>query len=250
MQTYFVIGAGGTGTHLMAALLAYLRNHHANNGQPYQVVVADGDSFTRDNTTRQLFNEGYVATNKAEAMVHMYPGHPLIAISRYLGDADIRTMIQSGDVVLICADNYSIRALVADHVSNLDNAVVINAGNENHDGSVQLWVRRDGNNITPPITYGHPEIRFLAEDDRAAMTCAQVAALPGGGQTLLANMAAATYMLNALYRWHNDSYGPTATQHTSRTWTELQFDLANGTVDAIDMRTRRNWHVNPARITA
>lgn len=247
MQTYLMVGAGGTGTHLLPALLAYLRAYHGNQltldpldtetpierETEYQVVIADGDVFEPKNHVRQIFEDGLATVNKAEAMLQMYPGHPIIAVSRYISQADIEQMVQDGDCVLICADNYSVRSLIVDHVKTLDNAVVVNAGNENFDGSVQLWVREGGENKTPNLTYGHPEIRFIAEDDRAAMDCATIARLPGGGQTLLANMTAATFMLLAVQRWHSRTF--------ETGWTELQFDLLAGQVDHINMRDRRNW---------
>lgn len=245
MQTYFIVGAGGTGSQLMPSLLTYLRAFHAGRvihdplgnppipagGSEYQVVVADGDIFEAKNQARQLFAEGLIATNKAEAMVMMYEGHPIMAVSRYIGAADVEKMVQDGDCVIICADNYSVRALVADRAADLDNVVVINGGNEFNDGSVQLWVRENGANVTPSIRYGHPEIKYLAEDDRAPMTCAQAAELPGGEQTLLANVKSATYILEALMRWHSGAY--------REGWTELQFS-PQGVVH-IDMRERRNW---------
>ncbi len=232
MQTYFMVGAGGTGTHLLPALLTYLRYHHLAG--TYQIVVADGDIFEPKNLDRQVFEPGLTTVNKAEAMLLMHPGHPMIAVSRYIGKADIETMIQDGDCVLICADNYSVRSLITDHVRTLPNAVVINAGNELFDGSVQLWVRHDGENLTPSIKYGHPEIAFKDENDRAAMDCTTLAQLPGGGQTLVANMTAATFMLVALQRWHSGIYQDGG-------WTELQFDLQAGQIDHINMRERRNW---------
>lgn len=237
MQTYLMIGAGGTGTHLLPALLTYLRNFHGNTNSEYQVVIADGDTFAPHNTDRQLFDAAHVALNKAEAMLAMYPDHPLIAVSRYLGAADLGRMMSDGDVVIICADNYSIRKLVADRANELQNIIVLNAGNEAYSGSVQLWVREHGKNVTPPITFGHPEIRFLAEDDRAAMTCAQVAALPGGGQTLIANMTAATYLLVALHRVHSVTYY----QSYKPGWTEIHFDHAEGTYEPRDLRELRGW---------
>lgn len=235
MQTYFMVGAGGTGTHLLPALLTYLRAYHRNEGTDYQVVIADGDIFEAKNAARQLFAEGLLAVNKAEAMVHMYEGHPLIAVSRYIGAADIETMVQDGDCVLICADNYSVRALIVEHAKTLDNVVVVNGGNELNDGSVQLWVRENGENATPNIRYGHPEIAYLAENDRAPMTCAQAAALPGGEQTILANMKAAVFMLEAVQRWHSGAFRDG--------WTELVFEPTQ--VIHIDMRERKNWSVNP-----
>lgn len=233
-----MVGAGGTGTHLMPAMLAYLRAWHRNQGTEYQVVVADGDFFEEKNLARQLFDVGEVQANKAEAMLRMFPGHPMIAVARYIGAADIEQMVQDGDCVLICADNHSVRRLIADHVKTLDNAVVVNGGNELNDGSVQLWVRENGTNLTPPITFGHPEIKFIDEQDRSAMDCMAAAQLPGGEQTILANMTSANFMLLALRRWHSGEF---RVEGHGRGWTELQFDLDAGLIEHIDMRDRRNW---------
>src|SRR5687767_15846334 len=98
MQTYMLVGAGGTGTHLLPALLTYLRSHHDEGD--YQVVIADGDHFEQKNAARQLFNGEFVTVNKAEAMLKMYPGHPIIAITRFLGRDDIFNMLRDGDIVL------------------------------------------------------------------------------------------------------------------------------------------------------
>jgi len=238
MQTYFMVGAGGTGSHLLPALLTYLRAFHQNADDPeYQVVIADGDAFEEKNLARQLFEPGMVKYNKAEAMLHMYPGNPIIAVSRYIGEADIQKMIQPGDIVLICADNFSVRRLIVDWCKTLPDTVVINGGNEKHDGTVQLWVRENGENVTPPLTYGHPEIVYRAEDDRAPMTCAQAAELPGGEQLILANQASAHHMLTALWRFHTGNFRDG--------WTELVYDLMAGQTQHINMRERRNWAVNP-----
>ncbi len=235
MQTYFMVGAGGTGSHLMPGLLAYLKTYHGKD--EYQVVVADGDAYEQKNLERQLFNAGLATTNKAEAMVIMNPGHPIIAVNRFIGKDDIEKMMQDGDIILICVDNFSVRHTITHHVKNLDNVVVINAGNEAYDGSVQLWVRENGENLTPSITFQHPEIAFSAVDDRAAMTCVQAAALPGGQQTLLANQGAAHHMLSALARYHTGAY--------RAGWTELRFDTVTGVVVLNDMRERMNWQKNP-----
>lgn len=252
MQTYFMVGAGGTGSHLLPALLTYLRNYHRNldgDAAEYQVVIADGDIFEEKNLNRQIFGEGLVTINKAQAMLQMNPGHPIIAVDRYIGKADVEQMIQNGDCVLICADNFSVRRLIVDHVKTLDNAVVVNAGNELLTGSVQLWIRENGENATPPITYGHPEIVFRAEDDRSGMDCQTAATVPGGEQHILANMTAATYMLAALVRWHRRDF---EVQDHNVGWTELQFDLTGPDlgpgvlVQGINMRERKNWAVNPA----
>jgi hypothetical protein len=197
-------------------------------------VIIDGDNFDTGNLDRQLFDPSMVSTNKADSMAQMYNRFPVIAVPKFVGKDDLAEMITDGDIVLICADNHSIRALVQERALELQDSTVINAGNEMHDGNVQLFVRRGGKNETPPITFLHPEIHFESAEDRAAMSCQQAAALPGGGQLILANMTAASHMLEALYRLH---YAPSM----PLTWTEVQFDLATGKADYIDMRPRRGW---------
>jgi ThiF family protein len=233
MKTYLMIGAGGTGTHLIGPLLPYLDGYHRDLGEEWQLVVIDGDNYDIGNQSRQLFDAGFVSANKAQAMATMYNRYPVIAIPQFIGADDLKTMFDEGDTVFICADNHSIRALVQDRALELNDCVVINAGNELADGNVQLWVRQNGENVTPKLTYMHPEIVFTDADDRAAMTCQQAARLPGGGQLILANQQAASWMMAAIWRYHTGAF--------REGWTELQFDLAAGTVHHINMRERRNW---------
>lgn len=235
-KTYVMIGAGGTGSHFIGPGLAYLDGLHRDRGTAWQFVVIDGDSYTEGNLERQLFEPTLISANKAEAMAQMYNRYPVIAVPAFIGADDLKEMFGEGDTLLIAADNHSIRALVQERALELDNCVVINAGNEMHDGSVQLWVRENGANATPKLTYLHPEIIYTRADDRAPMTCQQAAALPGGGQLILANQQAAAWMLAALWRHETGAW--------REGWTEIQFDLSAPGPDAlrpINMRERRNW---------
>ncbi len=233
MKSYMMIGAGGTGTHFVGPALAYLESYHRNRGEEWQFAIIDGDNFDEGNLERQLFDPGYVKQNKAEAVAKMHNRYPVVAVPNFIGRAELEQIFDEGDTVFICADNHSIRALVQERALQLQDCVVINAGNELHDGNVQLWVRENGENATPKLTYMHPEIEYSGSDDRAGMSCQQAAQLPGGGQLILANQQAAAWMLAALWRYHEGAW---------RTgWTELQYDLLEGTVYHIDMRERRNW---------
>jgi hypothetical protein len=232
-----MVGAGGTGTHLIGSLLPYLDRHHRDAGTEWQCVIIDGDAYDAGNLERQLFDPTFVTTNKAEAMAQTYARYPVIAVPRFIGRNDLQQMMDENDTAFIAADNHSIRALVQERALQLRDSTIISAGNELHDGNVQLFVRRNGKNETPPITFLHPEIVFLDEEDRSGMSCQQVAEMPGGGQLILANAAAALHMLTALYRLH---YAPSH----KLDWTELQFDLLGDTTHYLDMRKRRGWARN------
>lgn len=240
MHNYVMVGAGGTGTHLLAPLVAYLASHHFDGD--WLLHVMDGDIVETKNLERQLFTPADVTSNKAEAAVNAINSTRVRAIPTYLSEENIPRMIQEEDTVLICVDNFTVRKRIEDHCRTLNDIIVINGGNEKYSGSVQLWVRAQGEDVTPRIGYLHPEIALRKGEDRAAMTCAQAAALPGGEQTIIANLQSATWMLTALWRAHTLTFLPAIGQEPCHiTWTELQFDALNGTVDHIDQRMSAHW---------
>ena len=146
------------------------------------------------------------------------------AVQEYLSESNIDRLISDGDYVYICVDNYPVRALIEKYCATLGNVVVINGGNEKDTGSCQ--------DITPKLSFLHPEILAPGEN-RAEMTCQQIAELPGGEQLIVANMASAMFMLTALISFH---------QKEELVWTEIQFDLGTNRV-AIGM-DQREFMVN------
>jgi hypothetical protein len=225
---YIVVGAGGTASYLIPALHRYLRSAHELD---FLMVVIDGDTVEATNLDRQAHAPDSVGLNKAEALCAGY-GNTL-PVKAYLGPDNIDQLIREGTTVIITVDNYPCRARIAERANTLSDITIINAGNEEHTGSVQLWKRVNGEDITPPITFLHPEINMDGED-RAAMTCQQVAALPGGGQTALANMLAAGWIMTALN--HNANAPSNEPQ-----WHEVHFDALSGVVEPIDYRSTKAW---------
>lgn len=204
---YLIVGAGGTGSHLLRPLHAYLTAYHTAEKTEWLLRIIDGDVLEKKNLERQLFPQAAVTQNKATAAAAMLNDEQhVIAIPEYLSEANMDRYIQQDDVVLICADNFTVRKRIEDKSNTLDDITVINGGNELADGSVQLWVRKAGHDLTPRISYLHPEVAIGKGEDRAEMTCIQAAALPGGQQTLIANLHAATWMMTALWKLHAGHY--------------------------------------------
>lgn len=240
MNNYIMIGAGGTGTHLLAPLVAYLSSHHGDDD--WMLYILDGDTVEVKNLERQLFKDSDVTLNKAEAAAAAHDNGHVRGIPHYLSEENIERYIQDGDTVLICADNFTVRKRIEDRCKTLQNVTVINGGNEKWSGSVQLWVRAAGADVTPRISFLHPEVNDTGPD-RAAMTCMQAAALPGGEQTIIANLQSAVWMLTALWRAHAFLYIHSVKQDPSPlTWTELQFSLIDGYVEHIDQRMVTGWN--------
>ncbi len=238
---YVLIGAGGTGSHFIGPALAYLNSWHTNQGGDWTFTVIDGDSYEAKNQERQMFPPEYIGLNKADAMKSTYNQYPIISVPYFIGQEDLNDIMEEGSVVFLGVDNMSVRSLVEQRAYELKNVVVLNAGNERHTGSVQIWIRENGENKTPPISFLHPEIKYESADDRAYMSCMQAAQLPGGEQLIIANMAAAQHMMTALWRYHTGVWNVT----------EIQFDLQDAVVEHLDYRGIPNWEKDrPVEISA
>jgi hypothetical protein len=238
MKSYIMFGAGGTGSNFIAPALAYLNSLHTQRNEEWEFLIADGDNYETKNLARQIFDPRFTGMNKAEALAGMYSRYPVRAIPRFIGEEDLKVLMEEDVIVFIGVDNFSLRALVEQRALELDNCVILNAGNEMHDGNVQLWVRENGKNKTPRLSFCHPEIKYSGPEDRSAMTCLQVAQLPGGEQLIIANMAAAMNMLTMLWHYYDGTWkGKNAP-------TEIQFDLKESSLVPIDMRQRKGWAAN------
>lgn len=229
-QQYVVIGAGGTASHLIPVL--------ARNVGPQDVIhVWDGDHVETSNLGRQMFDATDVGKPKASVWYDRYPDVVSEHVG-WVGEGNIAQVVQEDDIVLICADNMTIRRLVDEQAQRLHNITVINGGNEEHSGSVQVHLRYSGHNLTPPITYHSPEMMTI-DPDRAVLSCAQLAQLPSGGQTVIANMTVAVLMLHALER---AKQGRT-TYDEPKQWTKLTFDILDGSWQPSDVRMHGgDWH--------
>jgi molybdopterin/thiamine biosynthesis adenylyltransferase len=229
IQRYVMVGAGGTGTHLLHPLINYLNSFH--RADDYELGILDGDQVEEKNLVRQLFDSSQIKVNKATAAVTPFKHLQNVrAIPEYLGKDNISRYITDGAIVLIAVDNFPVRFRIEQHCLTLNNVIVINGGNEEDNGSCQIWIRKDGKNITPPISFLHPEISSSGVD-RAELSCQEVAELPGGEQLIITNMSSAMWMLTALMDYHRERIP----------WTELHFDLASGNTIAIDNRDKRGW---------
>jgi molybdopterin/thiamine biosynthesis adenylyltransferase len=229
-RNFVMVGAGGTGSHLIHALTLYAADIPRAN-----IFIWDADEVEEKNLKRQVFYPYEIGTNKAEAISARYPDicNPR---TEYIGEDNIEKAIQDGDTVLICADNMAVRRLINAHAKKLKNITVINGGNEMYTGSVQVFIRRKGKSITPALDFFSPEFDIRNEEpDRAKMSCAEIAQLPGGEQTMLANNQVASFMLSALYRADQEVHGD------KEQWTKVTFDMQAGIVQTSDVRLIGDW---------
>lgn len=192
-----VLGCGGTGSILIPQLCRYLYSLNFIG----EIIFVDGDSYSNDNRARQSFLPKFIGTNKAEYQAtyvsKMFPEMaPYINfIPEYLTKEKIDSLIIDGTIIINCVDNKAARKYVEDRCLQLSDVAHICCGNEMVHGQVQINYRRNGQQITPTIYNRSPKFNDV-NDDRSVMDCQQLAALPGGGQLICANMTAATIALN------------------------------------------------------
>ncbi|MBP9751829.1 MAG: ThiF family adenylyltransferase [Candidatus Moranbacteria bacterium] len=202
-----VVGLGGIGSWVLQALVPFLNS----GADTWTLVLVDGDEYEEKNRTRQCFEElGAKADVQAGWIARRFPRLRVQPLAQYLsadgaeGTLPVRDAIRSGDVVFSCVDNHRTRKTIADHCAGLRDTTLISGGNEYTDGNVQVFVRRQGQDMTCRLEKYHPE--FISPSDKAPyeMSCEELAA--SSPQLIFANLTAATLMLNAFYALEQKEY--------------------------------------------
>lgn len=204
-----VIGIGGVGKFLLSALARFMAY---DQKREWELVLVDGDEYEVRNATRQAFSRiGNKAEVTAEELRAQFPELVVEATPAYVAaerseahedharlTVPISQVVQEGDWVFVCVDNHATRKLISDHAQTLREVRVISGGNDFQDGNVQVFVRKSGNNLFPPLTAHHPEIREPEDKPPHAMSCEELAQA-GAPQLIFANFLAAALMAAAFW---------------------------------------------------
>jgi len=191
-MNFVFIGMGGTNSLLIRPFLMFLKPKDIS---PKKVVIIDGDNYSVDNLTRQDFNPDFVNVNKAEAKAQefskLFPEFQISAYPEYLDESNVSYYVQDGDTVLMAVDCMKTRKVVDNYCLGLENTLLISMGNEMQDGDAHFMCRVHGEFISPSIQLDHPEIANAEDRSRSEMSCEEIAALPSGGQLIIANLMSA-----------------------------------------------------------
>lgn len=203
-----LIGLGGVGQIVAryAALFTAALDTDA------RLVLIDGDTFEPSNASRMFF--GGFGNKAAVTRDELLPRFAdtslcLMSVEEYVTPANISQLIQESDLLLLTVDNHATRKLVSEHCARLRDICLISGGNDGvgTDGSgaarrgtygnVQVYLRRDGQDVTPPLTDHHPEIHTPADHLPDERSCTElVTSVP---QILFTNLAVASAVLNAFW---------------------------------------------------
>ncbi len=213
-----VVGLGGIGSNLVEPLCRFIA--HSQN-LTRSVTLIDGKSYRDHNSSRQRTP---FFSNKSEVsqkwLAELFPNLEIEAKPTFIDEDNIFGLLFEDDIIFLGCDNHATRKLISDYSVTLNNIVLISGGNELYDGNVQIYWKKDGRDITRPLTWQHPEIENPQDKNPSEMSCEELAQ-KGETQLLAVNMIVATLMLNAftLYLLKGDI-----------PYNEIYFDIATGNV--------------------
>jgi hypothetical protein len=203
-----LIGLGGVG----GIVARYGSLFLASLGTESRLVLIDGDTFTPANAARMFFAS---AGNKAvvirdELLPRLGDSNlSLIAVDEYATPQNLSRLIREGDIVLLTVDNHATRKLVNDHCAQLRDVCLISGGNDGVGpgangsrqrgtyGNVQIYLRQQARDVTPPLTWHHPEIQF--PEDRLPTDASCTDLIASTPQILFANLAVASAILSTFW---------------------------------------------------
>ena len=202
-----VIGLGGIGSWLVQFIAKYARFTMLQN-KKISITCIDGDSYDSLNRPRQNFeNLGNKARIKMLELKSEYdkyvpPGYTLEnfqfkSIDDYVSGDNIKSLICEGDVVFLCVDNHKTRRLVSKHCKNLDDIILISGGNDITVGNIQIYQKKEGEEITSDLCAYHPEIENPRDKAPYELSCEELQ--ESAPQLLFTNVMVATLMCCAYY---------------------------------------------------
>jgi molybdopterin/thiamine biosynthesis adenylyltransferase len=190
-----VVGLGGVGSILIERLARFL---HYSVKTKSELMLVDGDMYEAKNSERQEFSDfGRKADVKANEIKVQYNNLVVNSMPVFVDAANIGRVITENDVVFVCVDNHKTRNIISEYARNVPNIVVISGGNELLDGNVQIYVRKDGKDLTPHLGVYHPEIATPKDRLPTEMSCEELA--NSEPQLYFTNLWVATIMCSAFY---------------------------------------------------
>ena len=197
MKKIKVVGAGGIGGVLLPTLSRYLA--YSPDKEDIVLTVIDGDTYEPRNRERQSFHR---IGNKAEVTVERlkqdFPDISIRACGEFVTQDSAEYLLEGGDTILLCVDNHKTRKLVSDFCRDMDSVVLISGGNEYTDGNIQVYVRKDGVDMTLPLANRfHPEVQMPRDRSPHEIGCGEEALVEP--QLLITNFMIAALMLNAFW---------------------------------------------------
>lgn len=244
--TLKIVGQGGVGSIFARYACTFLASLCGKTDSDARVVLIDPDVFERKNSARMLFRQlGNKATvNRDELLEYLAASRIAIdAVTECVDSDSISRLLHDEDLIALCVDNHATRKLVSDYCGGeegwpgLPNVCLISGGNQGVGadstgrvrrgtfGNCQIYVRRDGMDVTPSLTEFHDEIKHPADQIPGEDCIEMMTSVP---QILPANLMVASNMLNTLWLHLCDAIH----------YRETVFDIAEGLMRPLPLPSR------------
>ena len=214
-----IIGLGGVGSILIERLCRFI---NYSNDLTAEILLVDGDEYEQKNYERQEFNRiGNKADIKATELELKFSQLGLDVYDAFINPDNVSEVIKEGNIVFLCVDNHKTRMIVSNYCKQLQDVTLISGGNEFTDGNVQIYVRREGRDLTPDLCAYHPEISNPEDKLPDEMSCDELS--HSDPQLYFTNLGVATIMCWAFYN---------AVIKGKYDRSEIYFDILSMTTDA------------------
>ncbi len=202
-----IVGCGAVSRWLFRPLLAYLT---IDTKTTFEVRFIDGF----ENKARRL----------ADDALTEFPSAVVVAIPQYLTEGNIVEHIADHDFVFVCVDNYATINLISNHAVTLRDVTAMNGCCGWCDGMVQVHVRRQSKNLTPPFANKyHPEY-INPRDRNPGDQLSKISVASEHRGIVVCNMTAAL-MVALFHRVQSGSFGSTMPENG-----DYYLDTIRGTV--------------------
>jgi len=120
----FVVGAGGTGGHLIPSLARLIEYHSCFGSNKPDIMVIDGDEFEEKNQTRQFLKPDDIGRNKAFALTEFCYELGLKGVEHYpfyIDKDKFMELLSESDrpMIVSCVDNDATRKAMIDSINSM-----------------------------------------------------------------------------------------------------------------------------------
>jgi len=160
----FLIGVGGTGSHLVDPLVRLLTHHPEGTTN---ITIVDGDAYETSNENRQVFDSELMGENKAVATAKRLKHPNIRAVDAFIDAEKFKKLLintvqkDSSFLVISAVDNHATRHAL---ISSLDDEgytdfTFISPGNSYAHGQVVVYAKEKGIPLTTHPFNKYEEMR-------------------------------------------------------------------------------------------
>ena len=231
-QLFYFIGTGGVGScHLIEPVVRFLiHKKELKQQSDFAVVLYDGDVIEEKNLERQTFTSENIGASKVDAtkerLQQIFSDVSISAINKYWTQ---ESGFSEGSVVFLAVDNHKTRKEVLECAKKMDDILIISGSNELMSGSVLVYGREGGEELTRPYDELHKEIRNPQDRRPDEVGCSEeVASRP---QIIFTNLMVSTLMTQVFFAWFEYGAPPDELYFNLNTWTLKNFGESSDVSD-------------------